>query len=100
MSDFAKNLRNYRKQKKYSQRNLAQALHYGYTAIANYESDRNEPSIDDLIRLAKVLNVTVEELIGVEFTTEEKALVASFQKLEQKNKSRILDLIDALQPKS
>ncbi|MGN0135707.1 helix-turn-helix domain-containing protein [Anaerotignum sp.] len=66
MSDFAKNLKKYRKQKKYSQTKLAQYIHYGYTAIANYESGRNEPSIDVLILLANALDVTVDELVGAE----------------------------------
>lgn len=39
-------------------------LHYGYTAIANYESGRNEPSIRDLIRLADYFQVSVDYLIG------------------------------------
>ena len=65
MSDFAKNLRKFRKQKGYSQGRLAQELYYGYTAIANYESGRNEPSIDDLVRIAEILDVTLDELVGV-----------------------------------
>ena len=98
MSDFAKNLRKYRKRKNYSQEKLAKELHYGYTAIANYESGRNEPSIDDLIRLAKALkalNVTVDELIGMKFTSKEEELVACFLKLNEENQNRIMDLIQA-----
>ena len=94
MSDFAKNLRRYRKRKNYSQEKLAKELHYGYTAIANYESGRNEPSIDDLIRLAKALNVTVDELIGMKFTSKEEELVACFLKLNEENQNRIMDLIE------
>ena len=100
MSDFAKNLRRYRKRKNYSQEKLAKELHYGYTAIANYESGRNEPSIDDLIRLAKALNVTVDELIGMKFTSKEEELVACFLKLNEENQNRIMDLIQALQPEN
>lgn len=75
MSDFAKNLKKYRKQKKYSQTELAKCVQYGYTAIANYESGRNEPSIDVLIQLANALDVTVDELVGAEKTnTEENVL--------------------------
>ena len=40
MSDFAKNLRYYRKQKRLSQAELAKALNYGDTTISNYESGR------------------------------------------------------------
>lgn len=100
MSDFAKNLRRYRKRKNYSQEKLAKELHYGYTAIANYESGRNEPSIDDLIRLAKALNVTVDELIGMKFTSKEEELVVCFLKLNEENQNRIMDLIQALQPEN
>ena len=100
MSDFAKNLRRYRKRKNYSQEKLAKELHYGYTAIANYESGRNEPSIDDLIRLAKALNVTVDELIGMKFTSKEEELVACFLKLNEENQNRIMDLIQALRPEN
>ncbi|WP_458408229.1 helix-turn-helix domain-containing protein [Anaerotignum sp.] len=46
MSDFAKNLRQFRKEKGYTQIELAKLINYGYTAIANYESTRNEPSLD------------------------------------------------------
>jgi len=97
MSDFAKNLRRFRKRKGYSQKKLAQTLNYGYTAIANYESGRNEPSFDDLIHLAQILDVTLDELIGVELKSEEKQLLSSFKKLSAENKNRILDLIQALQ---
>ena len=93
MSDFAKNLRRYRKRKNYSQEKLAKELHYGYTAIANYESGRNEPSIDDLI-------VTVDELIGMKFTSKEEELVACFLKLNEENQNRIMDLIQALRPEN
>ncbi|MBQ8733568.1 MAG: helix-turn-helix transcriptional regulator [Anaerotignum sp.] len=64
MSDFAKYIRKFRKQKGYSQTELAKKLNYGYTAIANYESGRNEPSRDVLIVLADTLGVTVDELLG------------------------------------
>ena len=107
MSDFAKNLRRYRKRKNYSQEKLAKELHYGEDArrklqagVANYESGRNEPSIDDLIRLAKALNVTVDELIGMKFTSKEEELVACFLKLNEENQNRIMDLIQALRPEN
>lgn len=64
MSDFPKNLKKYRKKKNYTQSDLAEFLHYGYTAIANYESGRNEPSFDDLMRLAEALEVSIDSLLG------------------------------------
>lgn len=64
MSDFHKNLKKYRKQKKMTQTELGAVLGYGFTAIANYESGRNEPSFDDLIRLAETLEVSIDSLLG------------------------------------
>ena len=66
MSDFAKRLRALRKAKGLSQTELARVLHYGYTAIGNYECGRNEPCLDDLIRLADYFEVTTDELLGRE----------------------------------
>ena len=40
MTDFAENLRKFRKNKKYSQAELGRKLHYGSTTIANYESGK------------------------------------------------------------
>ncbi len=68
MSDFAKNLRLLRLQRKLTQEKLGCVLHYGSTAIANYESGRNEPSLDDLIRLADFFDVSTDELLGREWS--------------------------------
>lgn len=97
MSDFAKNLKRFRKQKGYSQQKLAKALDYGYTAIANYESGRNEPSLDTLVILADTLDVSVDELLGVKLKSEEKRLLIFFKKLNNEKKKMILDLLNALQ---
>lgn len=64
MSDFAKNLRILRLQHRLTQEKLGSVLHYGSTAIANYESGRNEPSLDDLIRLADFFDISTDELLG------------------------------------
>lgn len=84
MTDFAENLRKFRKIKKYSQAELGRKLHYGSTTIANYESGRNEPSFRDLIRLAEVLDVTPNELLGIE--KNPKGVMEKFQKLGGENK--------------
>ena len=96
MSDFAQNLKKYRKQKKYSQKDLAEKLNYGYTAIANYESGRNEPCLDDLIALAKLLDVTVDELIGAKLETAEQAVLSAFKKIDARSKKIITELLDVL----
>lgn len=96
MSDFAKNLKKYRKRKKYSQKELAEKVNYGYTTIANYESGRNEPSLDTLITLAKALDVTVDELVGMKLETTERKLLSAFKKIDPRGKKIITELLDVL----
>ncbi len=97
MSDFAANLKQFRKRKNYSQATLAKKLNYGNTTIANYESGRNEPSIDDLIKIAIILDISLDELVGKNPSKKEECFLQEFQKLSEKNQNRILDLIKALQ---
>ena len=97
MSDFAKNLKRFRKQKGYSQQKLAKALDYGYTAIANYESGRNEPSLDSLIKIAEVLDVTIDDLLGMKRKTGEKQLLSAFKRLDQEKQQIVLHFIETLQ---
>lgn len=61
---FSERLRALRTSRSISQERLARQLNYGYTAIANYESGRNEPSISDLSKIADFFDVSVDYLIG------------------------------------
>ncbi len=57
MSVFSERLRALRTSRNISQERLAKELNYGYTAIANYESGRNEPSIAGLCSIADFFDV-------------------------------------------
>ena len=96
MSDFAKNLKRYRKEHGYSQAELGKMVNYGYTAITNYESGRNEPSFDTLIELARILNVTTDELIGATPLATAPPVFRNFKKLSSENQQLVSKLIDAL----
>ncbi|MCI1958610.1 MAG: helix-turn-helix domain-containing protein [Clostridia bacterium] len=62
--EFKDRLKKLRKENKMTQTELGKRLNYGYTAISNYETGRNEPGIKELIALADVFNVSVDYLIG------------------------------------
>lgn len=63
--EFKDRLKKLRKEKNLTQIELASILHYGYTAIANYENGRNQPRINDLIRLANIFGVSLDYLVGI-----------------------------------
>ena len=64
VTDFPRRLRRLRKSRNINQARLAKMLGYGYTAIANYESGRNEPSLGDLCRIADYFDVSTDYLLG------------------------------------
>lgn len=62
--EFRQRLRLLRTEQNITQATLADYLDYGYTAISNYESGRNEPSINDLIKISDFFHVSVDYLVG------------------------------------
>ena len=98
MSEFAENLKRFRKSKKLTQTELGKMLNYGSTAIANYESGRNEPSFDILIRLSEILNVSLDDLLGTSpKNKEEQTILISFETLSDEKKKIVSELIKSLQ---
>ncbi|MCJ7856149.1 helix-turn-helix domain-containing protein [Lachnospiraceae bacterium NSJ-143] len=67
--------------KKLTQTQLANILGYGYTAISNYESGRNEPSINDLKKIADFFNVSLDYLLC---TTNDPTKVGEKNELYEK----------------
>lgn len=63
--EFKDRLKMLRKERRLTQVKLGEMLNYGYTAIANYESGRNQPSIPDLKKIASIFNVSMDYLLGV-----------------------------------
>ena len=63
--EFKDRLKQLRKEQHLTQVKLGQMLNYGYTAIANYESGRNQPSISDLKKIARIFNVSMDYLLCV-----------------------------------
>ncbi len=62
--EFNEKLQNLRKQKGYTQEELANALYVSRTAISKWESGRGYPNIDSLKSLAELFSVTVDELLS------------------------------------
>lgn len=95
---FHMRLRQLRKEKKITQTVLGKYLCYGYTAISNYESGRNQPSIEDLKKIAYFFNVSVDYLIGnsnirdtMNYLNQDEALlVQNFRLLPTERQKEIL----------
>lgn len=64
MNTFGKRLRDSRKEKGYSQSQLAKMLSTNHSVIGKYERDEVIPSIEVVKKLAKLIDTTVAYLIG------------------------------------
>jgi len=66
MLALGKNIRFYRKQESMTQEQLAKLLKLDRTTIAGYESGKHEPSLSIVIAMAKIFDISVDELLGRE----------------------------------
>jgi transcriptional regulator with XRE-family HTH domain len=62
---FIKNLKNYRKENNLTQDDLAEVLGYSQKNIAKWEQGVTLPPIDVLIELSKLMDITLDELLGL-----------------------------------
>lgn len=67
---FSENLKTLRKQKGFSQEELAGRLHVVRQTISKWEKNLSVPDADTLIRLAEILEVSVSELLGTNIAKE------------------------------
>ena len=104
--EFKDRLKELRKERKLTQVKLGEMLNYGYTAIANYESGRNQPSIPDLKKIASIFNVSMDYLLGVndirhpyvidDTSAEFNEFRRRYALLGEEGKAMLLDYMDYL----
>lgn len=104
--EFKDRLKALRKEKRLTQVKLGEMLNYGYTAIANYESGRNQPSIPDLKKIASIFNVSMDYLLGVndirhpyvidDDTAEFNEFRRRYALLNEESKEKLLDYMQFL----
>ena len=70
---FGENLKTLRKQKGFSQEELATRLHVVRQTISKWEKNLSVPDAGTLIRLAEILEVPVSELLGAKIENENTA---------------------------
>lgn len=66
MKIFGKRLREVRKSKKLTQQEIAELLGVKQNTYSDWENGKTEPSFENLIKLADLLEVTLDWLFGRE----------------------------------
>lgn len=71
MSAFSDNLTKYREKANISRKELAAILGVSVASIGFYETGRNEPDLQKLVKIATLLHVSVDDLLGYKVDTYE-----------------------------
>lgn len=100
MDTFGKKLKDCREAKGFSQAKLAKEVGLHHSIIGRYEREEAKPTIDAVVRLAKILDTTVGYLLG---ESEDKDLLKDpamlkrlneIEKMDNEDKSHILHVLD------
>lgn len=87
-----------RKEKNWSQGDLAQKIDASREIIGKYERNENLPSIEMVAKMAKAFGVTVDYLIGegenASFDKETVERLNDIQKMDEGTKSVLFNVID------
>lgn len=83
---FGENLINLRKQKGWSQDDLADNLNLSRQAISKWENDTSKPDIDNIKKISKVFSVTIDDLLNND-VVKDKAVTLNVKKQEKKEKT-------------
>lgn len=101
--DFGKRLAQLRKAKGLTQTELGKKIGISKRMVAYYEGQANRPPAHLLVPIAKILKLSVDELLGVKLSsiksTDNASLWRKLKKAEalsKKDQKTLLDFLDAL----
>ena len=70
--EFAERLKTLRKQEKFTQVQIAEKMDISQQAYAAWERGVKKPTQENLVKIAQILNVTVDYLVGNSDNTEDE----------------------------
>jgi transcriptional regulator with XRE-family HTH domain len=87
-----------RKQASLSQTDLAKSIGVSRTIVGNYERAENTPSVETLLKIAKIFNVSIDYLVGESalssYDKEVLKRINDIELLDEETKSKLFFLID------
>ena len=98
MLNIGKKISELRKEKKWSQSDLAKTVKASRDISGKYERGENSPSIEMAIKLAEALDISVDYLLGKErfgkYDKEAIKRLEEIQKLDDSTRTKLFDIID------
>lgn len=111
MITFGEKIKDLRKEKNLTQKEMAQALSVTVSTLSHWECDYQEPSFKDLVTLANFFecntdyllgrsddfgNITVKEKSSSDITSEEQFLLDDFRSLPRSERAQATEYIHYL----
>ena len=101
-------LKEIREDKKLQQKDIAKELKRTVACISSWETGKTEPSLDDIIRLSNVLDVSIDYLLGktdefgitqndILYTKVEKNIIKALSSLSNEEQYQVLGYIQAIE---
>ena len=98
MLNIGKKIAELRKQKKWSQGELAKAVQASRDIIGKYERGENSPSVEMAVKLADALDISVDYLLGKErfgkYDKEAVKRLQDIQNLDDNTRKTLFSIID------
>lgn len=96
--DIGNKITELRKQHNFSQTELAKQLGASRTIVGNYERNENTPSIDMILKLSKVFNVSIDYLVGegqlANYDKDVLKRIEDIEQLDKETQNKLFFLID------
>ena len=98
MSDIGTKITQLRKKKNLSQTDFAKAIGASRTMVGNYERNANAPSIEMIVKIANILDVSIDFLIGegqsAKYDKDVIKRIEDIQQLDNDTRGKLFFLID------
>lgn len=77
---LGKNIKKFREKMGLNQPQLAEMLNISFKTISSWEIDRTEPNIGMIIKMAAIFNISVDDLVGKDFSSkQEETLMVAYE---------------------
>ena len=92
-------------EQKVTQKDLAKKLNIAPTTLNGYISNKREPDLETLKKIAQALGVTVDYLLGVEggmidLSAKEEALIWQLRRMTPSQKDVVVELVNVMTKKN
>lgn len=102
MSEFSENLKRIRETKNKKQKEIAQLIGVSEPTYSNYENGKREPNILTIKKIAKALNVSGDELLGIRpkgksnllLNNKEMSHINKYRELKEPRQNRVDKITD------